>query len=74
MLDGLGVGGVGVPQTHEDGVMGLIEIPNKDVDDFIILRVLLGWGPGSLGHRIGPGARGSRSMVWLPLAGPKDRS
>ncbi|CAK9033711.1 Glutamate--tRNA ligase 1 (Glutamyl-tRNA synthetase 1) (GluRS 1) [Durusdinium trenchii] len=25
-------------QELEDGVMGLIEIPNKDVDDFIILR------------------------------------
>lgn len=24
----------------EDGVMGLIEIPNKDVDDFIVLRSL----------------------------------
>ena len=27
----------------QDGVMGLIEIPNKDVDDFIILRCSDHW-------------------------------
>lgn len=31
-------GGARWPELCEDGVMGTIEIPNKDVDDFIILR------------------------------------